>query len=324
MASRTALIAPDASPARYHNCLLRRFLETYWFRPENAFWMNLRSETLAQAPWAEPAIDLGCGDGVFMFLHAGGSFDPDFDVFRAVGHLDQVRTQHADMFDAQAADYHPAVLARPMMLVNSACDLKASMVEKARKLQVYESLIRHDLNTPLPYRDAQFATAYCNTAYWVERVDALLAEMRRITKPEGHVVLHVKIADMKDYTLARWQAKLGERFLDIIGRGRFDTWPSLADRATWEARFDKAGLRVIDVAPMATRTHAHIWDIGLRPIAPLLVKMTENLNEATRSSIKREWVDLFMELCAPLCSPAFDLSDAPAEPAELQYVLSPR
>ena len=69
--------------------------------------------------------------------------------------------------------------------------------------------------------------------------------------------------------------------------------------------------------------HAHIWDVGLRPIAPLLVKMTQALSPETRASIKREWVDLMIELLEPLCAADLNLFSATDDPAEIQYVLSP-
>ena len=62
-------------------------------------------------------------------------------------------------------------------------------------------------------------------------------------------------------------------------------------------------------------THAHLWDVGLRPIAPLLVRMTDGLNRKTRAAIKRDWVELFLELLTPLCKPDLDLWPGRDEPA---------
>ena len=47
------------------------------------------------------------------------------------------------------------------------------------------------------------------------------------------------------------------------------------------------------------------------------------LSAENRLSIKREWVDLFVDLLTPICNPTFDLGDATAEPVEIQYVLTP-
>ena len=69
----TALEEESKAPSRVSKPdLLRRFLQVYWLRPENAFWMTLRSETLADCPIEQPALDIACGDGLFSFLHCGG------------------------------------------------------------------------------------------------------------------------------------------------------------------------------------------------------------------------------------------------------------
>ena len=52
--------------------------------------------------------------------------------------------------------------------------------------------------------------------------------------------------------------------------------------------------------------------------------MAGALTPQTRASIKREWVELFCHLLDPLCDPDLNLLDTRDEPAEVQYVLTPR
>jgi len=302
---------------------LRCFLNAYWLRPENAFWMALRSEVLADIPWQRPSIDVSCGDGVFSFLHAGGRFHDDFDVFSAVGSLDRVHTEHADMFDHVDRGYRP-VLARPARWrIDTGTDWKPNLLTKAGRLHLYEELLVHDNNRPFPFEEGAFRTVYCNAAYWVQNVDLLLAELGRMVDRDGSVLLEVKLETVLRYTLERHRSVLGDRFLDIIGRGRAGTWPSLTDRRTWERRFRRAGLSIERAVPFVTRTHAHLWDVGLRPIAPLLIELANSVSPETRSSVKRRWVDLFCELCAPFCDPAVDLLPGRGEPVEILYELRP-
>ncbi|MCH8150380.1 MAG: methyltransferase domain-containing protein, partial [Planctomycetes bacterium] len=191
-------------------------------------------------------------------------------------------------------------------------------------LEFYDVLVRHDCNQPLPFDDHAFKTVYCNAAYWIDNIDGFLNELRRITQPNGRVVLQVKLDAMARYTLAAYQDQLGPRVLEIIGRDRLDCWQSLADRGTWENRFAKAGLLVERETPFITATHAHIWDIGLRPIAPLLTKLANGVRAPTRDAVKTEWVDLFVNLATPLCDAHFNLFDGKSEPAEIQYELRPQ
>jgi SAM-dependent methyltransferase len=316
-----------ADPASYvaRDELLGRYLNIYWLRPENAFWTVLRSLAWQPVTMTPPSIDLSCGDGVFSFVHAGGAFGLSFDVFQRVGNLARVTRDNADMFDqAPDAGYRPDVTSRPAWTIDVGTDLKATALAKAATLGFYERLLQHDNNQPLPFGDDEFQSVYCNSAKWVRNIDLLLREIARITRPGGTIVLHVKLDTVARYTLAPFRAQLGDRALAILDRGRLATWPSLASRPEWEQRFRAAGLEIIDATPLATRTHAHLWDIGLRPIAPLLVRMANELTPETRLTIKRDWIALFCELLKPMCRPEFDLFVEAHEPAEMQYVLRPR
>ncbi len=299
--------------------LLERFLNAYWLRPENAFWMTIRSETLARCSLRAPTVDVCCGDGLFSFLHVGGVLDTAFDVFQAVGSLDRVHASNADMFDHETDDYAPQIVGEPTQTIHTGLDLKEALLSKARKLNLYKQLIEHDSNTRLPFGDESFETIYCNAAYWISNIDGFLKELRRIVRPGGKIILQVKLDSMREYNLSKHRDMLGDRFLEIIARGRLETWPTLGDEGTWEGRFKAAGLNVAEKTPFITATHAHIWDIGLRPLAPLLVRMANGVAADERRSIKRDWVSLLLELCLPLCDPAFGDNSRP--PAEVQYEL---
>ncbi len=327
MTAPTAAASPQSTrtdTAAARRDLLRRYLNVFWLRPENAFWTVLRSLAWQREPLRGPALDLSCGDGVFSFIHAGGEFDESFDVFRAVGNLERVTREAADMFDAAPdTGFAPRITRRPSATIDIGTDLKATMLRKATALRFYSRLIEHDNNQPLPLPDGHFETIYCNSAKWVRNIAGFLREIRRIARPGATIILHNKLDTIRDYTLTRFEPRLGRPLLELLDRGRLSTWPSLASHPEWERRFEAAGLELRDITPIATRTHAHLWDIGLRPIAPLLVRMTAALDEQTRASIKREWVELFMTILEPICRPELELFGRESEPAEVQYVLTP-
>ncbi|GJM24607.1 MAG: hypothetical protein DHS20C16_10220 [Phycisphaerae bacterium] len=285
--------------------------------------MSLRSQALESHPFKGPSIDLSCGDGVFSFLHAGGDFSRDYDVFLEVGHLDDVRDAFADMFDHASGAHEPNISARPDWKIDVGTDLKPNLLLKACPLGFYESLVQHDSNLAMPFENDSFETVHCNSAYWVENIDLFMSELCRITRDDGRVLLSVKLDAMRDYTLNSHRDQLGQRWLDIIGRGRIDCWPTLCDEETWKRRFEAAGLEIVSRTPFITATHAHIWDIGLRPIAPLLVRMANALEDKTRHEIKADWIDLLSELLLPLNDAAFDLMPQKQEPAEILFELTP-
>lgn len=301
------------------SALLRRFVEAYWLRPENALWMALRAEALAGCEWIAPSIDISCGDGIFSFLTLGGRLDPDFDVFQSVKTVKGGNA--ADMFDHVADDYSPPIVKPPVTKISVGSDLKPALLAKAAALGVYESTRRVDNESRLPFDDGSFQTVYCNSAYWVRGIDAFLNELHRICAADGRVILQVKLRSLFDYTLRGYRDLLGRRFLDIIDRGRANSWPTVADEDEWERRFANAGFDVAAKRPFVTATHAHIWDIGLRPIAPMLVRMTDAIAAETRASIKREWTDVMCELLLPFFDSSIDLSANTRPPVEIHYEL---
>lgn len=317
-----------ASGTRGRDETLRAFLDAYWLRPENALWMTLRSMALGTCELHRPSVDFGCGDGVFTFLHCGGAFNPNFDVFCATKPLTRSSLfgdaePRSDMFDHMSDEYRPEIVVRPAVGLDVGVDIKPTMLAKARRLDFYDRLVAHDNNHPLPFEDDSFETVYCNTAYWVSEIDRFLRELGRITRPGGTIVLHVKLDSMQRFTLEAFRDVLGDRCLRQLGSGRMACWPTVADRSTWESRFSAAGLTIKDAIPFVTRTHAHVWDIGLRPFAPMLVTMANAMTPSTRATVKRDWVDLCLDLLSPLCVPHLDLFDGKNEPAEMQYVLTP-
>lgn len=301
---------------------LGAYLSAYWLRPENAYWMTLRSLALRTAGYHRYDADVCCGDGIFSFIHFGGRFAPSFDVFEAAGNLERVHSDAADMFDVAAEGYAPPMLVAAPLHAAHGLDLKENLLARARALGAHDCVRQCDANAPLPLADASIASLYCNSAYWIREIDAFLREIRRVIRSDGRAVLHVKTAAMRDYSLERFRGAFGETFAKLMGRGRFECWPTVGSPGEWERRFARAGLHVAAALPLATRTHAHVWDVGLRPIAPLLVRMTQALTPQTREAIKRDWLALFMDLLTPLCRLDFELFEGPADPAEIQYVLS--
>jgi len=310
---------PKSAHTSPRSALLRRFVDAYWLRPENALWMALRAEALAGCEWSVSSIDISCGDGIFSFLALGGRLDPDFDVFQSVKAVKG--GDAADMFDHVADDYKPPIIRPPVTTINVGSDLKSALLAKAAALGLYESTRQVDNESRLPFDDGSFQTVYCNSAYWVRGIDAFLSELHRICAAGGRVILHVKLRSLFDYTLGGYRDQLGERFLDIIDRGRKNSWPTVADEGEWERRFAKAGFVVAAKQPFVTGTHAHIWDIGLRPIAPILVRMTDAIAADTRASIKREWADIMCELLLPFFDSSIDLCANTRPPVETHYEL---
>lgn len=302
---------------------LRSYLNAYWLRPENAFWMTIRSELLATVPFANPSLDLCCGDGIFTFIHSGGQLDNQFDVYTGTDPLGNQPASEADMYDYVDDSYQPAITTPPAKTWTFGIDHKASLLAKASALGLYDSLRQQDANQPLTLPTSSMNFAYCNSIYWLTQIDAALAELARILQPGGTLVLHVKLEGFIHHSLAHWGPLAGTKALERLLGSRTASWPAMDDPITWEHRFEKAGFTIESSTPMVTGTHVRIWEVGLRPFAPMLIRMARETSPATLQSIKRDWVDLCVDLALPLCDPQFAAQPG-EETAEVQYVLHRR
>lgn len=288
---------------------LRRFLNVYWLRPENALWRSINCQVMQDLEWATPSIDLSCGDGIFSFLRAGGDFDLSFDIFSGVGGLEDFY-KNRDVYDAAPENYAPKIARRPASKMTVGADWKKNLLDKAAPLDFYERLVVHDNNQPLPFADNEFRTVFSNSVYWIKNLDMHLREIRRVLHPEGQAVLVLKTTHVNGYTLDQFEPHLGREWLDIIERGRKANKPSLFDADGWERALTSAGFTVKSRREQMTWLQAHIWDVGLRPLTPVLCEMVAELKDDRRAQIKTHWIDAWEKLLAPFNKPESDLGIA--------------
>lgn len=233
------------------NPWLRRFLNVYWLRPENALWRAVNCSAIDDLEFAEPSLDLSCGDGIFSFLRAGGDFDLSFDIFHEVASLDRF-FENVDIYDVSAAGYEPLITHPPEYKINYGTDWKQNLLDRAAKLGLYRELRLHDNNEPLPFEDDTFRTIFSNSAYWVEKLPQLLREIVRVLRPDGVAILMLKTDAIRDYDLERFGQALGADWLSMINRGRRDNYPRLYDDDGWTALLHESGLKVVSRRPQVT------------------------------------------------------------------------
>lgn len=302
---------------------LRRFLEIYWLRPENAMWRAANCRAMDDLEFREPSLDISCGDGLFSFYLAGGRTNPAFDIFHATDNLEDF-FDNADIYNATTDTYSPPIVEQPGRNITVGTDWKAELLDKADTLGFYEELVEHDNNDPLPFEDNRFKTVFSNSTYWVENIDMHLSEIERVTHPDGKIYLVLKLSHITNWLDTLWgdyEEFLGSEVIEIVDRGRSQNKKHLHTTKGWKERLENAGLNIIDSRTTATQLHTRMWDIGLRPISPFLIRMANGLPATERTAIKEEWIDTFETLLSPFAHPEVDYRDR--QPAEKVFILEP-
>lgn len=286
------------------NDTLAELLNVFWLRPETALWRELDIRAMEPFIFNSPSLDVGCGDGLFAFIRSGGKFDQKFDAFQAMSGLDKF-FDNVDVFDAFNEQVRPVIVDLPKYQIDCGFDHKENLLKKAGQLGLYSSLKQGDANKQLPYPAESFNSIFSNIVYWLDDPQAVLIEMDRILRPGGKVCLMLPNETLPEFSFYNQLfIKTGNpkwKFLEKLDRGRFsDNIRQARAQSTWEAMFKSAGLRIAGHKSHLSKTVIQLWDIGFRPMFPLLRRMADAIPPEELIDIKREWTTTLRQFLEPL------------------------
>ncbi|MDO8291981.1 MAG: class I SAM-dependent methyltransferase [Gallionella sp.] len=283
---------------------LRALLNVFWLRPETAMWRAIDINAMKSFNFTSPSLDLGCGDGIFSFIRAGGRFSKNFDAFQTVGSLDKF-FENVDVFDASDDSPSPNVEQVPSYKIDVGFDHKKNLLSKANKLSLYKELIEGSANQPLPFEDSKFNTIFSNIVYWLDDPKFVFSEIYRVLKPGGKACLMLPNQTFPEFSFynqlyVKTQNKEWA-FLEKLDRGRFEeNFRQAKSSKEWENLILESGLSINEHVCHLSKTVIQIWDIGLRPLFPVLLKMAKNMDEKNLIDIKNEWIDILDQFLKPL------------------------
>lgn len=290
-------------------------LNVNWLRPESALWDAIASTVISQFPFDPPSLDLGSGNGIFSFITAGGVFSPEYDWYRNVD--PEGFWENRDIYDTFLLPPKPEwIVKKPSYRIDCALDHKDNLLRQVQPLAFYGKSVVADANLRLPFEEGAFQTIFSNILYWLDSPESSLQEIRRVLRPGGHALLCLQDHRFKEYCASyRWQ-ELDSPILRLLNRGRSEShiWttsqPELVEMAA------RLGFTVTShgsyLSPLTLKT----WDIGLRPLSPVLIRMVRNLNEADRLSVKLEWI----EILRPFLEELYDVEQKSTEPGGYNFV----
>lgn len=299
-------------------------LNVFWLRPETALWREIDIRAMQGFDFKMPSLDLGCGDGVFSFIRSGGGFSAEFDAFQTLAGLNRF-FENVDVFDAFDPRVSPAVTRPAGHRISFGFDHKANLLGKAGQLGIYESLKQGDANRKLPFADDSLKSVFSNVVYWLDDPQAVFKEVGRVLQPGGRACLMLPnrtFPEFSFYNQLYVKTKNPQwAFLEKLDRGRFaDNIRQSRSGGDWEAMFKRAGLRVAAHKAHLSRAVVQAWDVGLRPLFPVLHRMARAVSPDAFPDIKREWIATLRQFLAPLA----DLDDSLStgiEPAFHCYIV---
>lgn len=138
----------------------------------------------------------------------------------------------------------------------------------------------------------------------------------------GRAVLEVATTEMRQGDFWVRFHEFGEGWCRLMDRGRTESYPGLMTQQEWENTFLSSRLKVNRCVNILPRGIFLAWNVGLRPLFPLLKRMSRFIPASELQPVREEWVQTWCELLLPLLIAPEVLVEEGVEPIRLHYVLT--
>jgi SAM-dependent methyltransferase len=278
---------------------LEPHLNVAWLRPESALWDVIASQQISQYQIIAPSLDLGCGNGIFSFITAGGKFTSDYDWYRNINTSDF--WDNSDVYDVCVTNELDEFIAeKPKYSFTYALDHKPNLIAQAKALHFYENTVVHDANAVLPFPDGFFQTVFSNILYWLQDVRSSLKEIHRVLKPGGKAILCMPTDNFyKNCISYSWQQN-GDELLKLVNRGRSDCMHACFSFEEFRKIAQDQGYCIDDHRYYLSPLVLKVWDIGLRPMTPIMISLISKLSQEDRRTFKTEWIKTAGKFLRPI------------------------
>lgn len=278
--------------------LIREFLNINWLRPECVIWSAKAAQLLRGYFPRNPSLDIGCGNGLTMFLAAGGGFDMHYDWFintETAGFLD-----NRDIYDSDAgAGISGHISRKPLHYMDCGVDHKKNLLSQADELAgFYRKTVAADARRDLRslFGKGEFLDVYSNILYWLDNPEDVINDIFHLMSPGGRFIACAPRRVFFENCISFKHREGGPHsgIWRLLDRGRSDSYRTDATDEALAGYCERAGFRLVSRENYVSPTTLMVWDIGLRPLSPALISMANSFPPETRLRQKKEFMELLM------------------------------
>jgi SAM-dependent methyltransferase len=265
--------------------LLAKYLNVYWLRPGLALWRAIEAKTI-QKVWSKVnslSIDLGCGDGVFLWILKGGDFDFATDCYIKKKKIPK---------------------RKPKTTFDIGLDIDLKVLKLAKDIKAYKYYVQADMGM-LPFKRNVFNTVFCNgvVEHYI-KLSSLLQEIKRTIKPTGTFVTTVStdifLKYLFFYPLALKMQKLGlykiSRLIAKFDQGRYKSHIHCYSPDKWKQKLEEEGFKVMTYEKYLPPPAVKVWDTGVRLFTPITLRGVVLLEKMKLRIIIKRISILFMRV----------------------------
>ena len=249
-----------------------------------------------------PSLDLGAGNGLLSFVSMGGELSPNYDFFTNAGGLDSF-FKGGDIYNSFSKAGKPEyILKKPDYIIDIALDHKENLLKQAEFLGVYKKLIAADANKTWPLEEKSLESVISNVLYWLSDKHHSFRELHRVLRKGGKVFLFLQTKNFTKFCLSYHPEDFPgyEKTLRVLNRSRKESHLWQTDIGEIEQLAGQYGFEVLHHQYCYSKFFLTMWDIGLRPLSPVLIDMANSFSPEKRKQYKEKWVDILHEILQPI------------------------
>ena len=266
---------------------VEEFLYMSWLRPENVVWDSVGSKLIGATLSADQNIlEVGIGNGYFSFMTLGGKFNKKYDFYYNVN--TNGFWENKDIYDCFIyKDIQNQIIKNVDIKIKYAIDYKINLLNQVKQLYFAENLICQDANEKINLSGID--TIYSNIIYWLKHPIEVIKNFESNLNDGGKVILVFPNTNFLKYCNSY---RRDTRIKRLLNRGRGESLMWYMDIKDFQQEINsQTTFKIASYDRYLAPITLKVWDIGLRPISPHLIKMANSLDKKRRFEIKQEWCE---------------------------------
>lgn len=191
---------------------------------------------------------------------------------------------------------------RPRYSYTVGLDHKINLIKQASYLGAYQKTVLADANQSWPFRNNSFQNIFSNIGYWLSNPNFLFSELGRTLKSGGKAYLALQTPSLPKLCPSYRPNDFPNysQLLTLLNGGRSECSNWRLSLKELECLIRDNGFKLAYHRYYLTSVTLKIWDIGFRPLTPVLTKMANLLTSRKRVQLKKEWIELLNQLLNPV------------------------
>ncbi|HDY87881.1 MAG TPA: methyltransferase domain-containing protein [bacterium] len=268
---------------------LWRYLNLYFLKPFDAVNDTLTASLVSRFDWAGDFVELGSGDGEYIYVMHGGKFPLWFD-----------RYLLTDLAKKDIYDTHESNVLKSTKKLNSpnillAIDAKETHVKKIHEIGFARNAVVAEYEF-LPIGDATVQKIFYYTPHGLKDHNRAIKEAYRILKKNGTLlILLYDTAFCGSFLCFNLSRKVRNnkmrRYFSKLDNGRYDEITNLAkSESEWEDFFIEKGFKTIRNHTGLSTIAWKVYDTQTRPFLKPLVRFFNFFSLPIRTFLKLSWM----------------------------------